>query len=56
MTELTPPCPGCGSPMVQRDPPPDEPDKFKPFFGCSKFPDCTETLEIEDDDEEEFWG
>jgi ssDNA-binding Zn-finger/Zn-ribbon topoisomerase 1 len=53
--ELTPPCPECGAQMVLREPPEDEPDKFDPFFGCSRFPDCRGTLEVEDD-EGEFWG
>ena len=42
--------------MIRRDPPPDEPDRFPPFWDCVTFPKCKETLEIEDEDEGELWG
>lgn len=57
-TNPEPYCPDCGGRMKLRRPPPGK--DWRPFWGCSQFPDCKGKRQIDDaglpiEDEEEFW-
>jgi ssDNA-binding Zn-finger/Zn-ribbon topoisomerase 1 len=41
-------CPACGVRMVERRGP------YGPFFGCKKYPDCEETVNLDDFDHSNF--
>jgi len=47
ITKPEPYCPSCGARMVLRRPKPNQ--KWKPFWGCSQFPDCHGTRNINPD-------
>jgi len=46
-TKPEPCCPDCGARMILRRPHPWQ--DWKPFWGCSQFPDCKGKRQIEED-------
>ena len=46
-TKPIPRCPDCGGWMVLRTPKSDQ--EWPPFWGCSRFPNCKGTLQIQSD-------
>lgn len=44
-------CPDCGAHMILRRPRPDSKKQFDPFWGCSRFPDCRGSRNIDDEGE-----
>jgi len=46
-TKPEPYCPECGAKMVLRRP--GLGASWKPFWGCSQYPDCTGTRQVEED-------
>lgn len=59
ITKPEPSCPTCGAKMVLRRPKAHQ--NYKPFWGCSQYPDCDGTRNIrsdgrpESDDDDNFW-
>jgi len=47
-----PSCPLCGARMVLRKPKSN--DSWDPFWGCSQYPDCDETVDIGEDGKPEL--
>jgi len=45
-TKPIPHCPVCGAKMVLKRPHPQSRTQFKPFWGCSEYPDCRGTRNI----------
>ena len=56
-TKPEPYCPLCGAKMVLRRPKPHQ--DWKPFWGCSQWPDCNGKRQIREDgkpdNDEEWW-